>query len=174
MITRRTFLTTTAFLLILGNGQKAQAAAHKFHASFTTIEFNPEHNLLEISLRVFSDDLENALSRQARRRIELDRTPDAADLAGAYVQERFKLRRSDGTPVRMAWVGMEQRVDMTWLYIEAPAPHGFAGLEALVTVFFELFRDQKNNVSCKGAQGKRHDILFRSGDNAFKPLWPVA
>jgi hypothetical protein len=173
MTSRRAFLTM-ALWLASGTGLGAPAAAHKFHASFTTIEFNAETGSLEISLRVFSDDLENALSRQARRRIELDRTPDVAELASAYVRERFKLRRTDGTPVRVAWVGMEQRVDMTWIYIEAPAPAGFTGLEALVTVFFELFRDQKNNVSCTDAQGKRHDILFRPGDNTFKPLAPVS
>lgn len=172
MISRRAFLTT-ALLLAGEPGRRTLATAHKFHASFTTIEHNPETGLLEISLRVFSDDLENALSRQARRRIELDRTPDVAELTSAYIRERFKLRRADGTPVRVVWVGMEQRVDMTWIYVEVPAPDGFTGLEALVTVFFELFRDQKNNLSCKDAQGKRHDILFRSGDNTFKPLWPT-
>ncbi len=173
LISRRVFLTIALFLAS-GIGQDALATAHKFHASFTTVEFNAETGALEISLRVFSDDLEQALSRQARRRIELNQTPEVEELVSAYVRERFKLRRRDGTPARVVWVGMEQRVDMTWIYIEAPAPGGFTDMEVLVTVFFELFRDQKNNVSCKDAQGKRHDTLFRPGDNTFKPLVPAS
>ncbi|MFQ3582493.1 MAG: DUF6702 family protein [Chloracidobacterium sp.] len=172
MTSRRAFLST-AWLLAAGVVRTA-GAAHKFHASFTTIEFNPESGSLEISLRVFSDDLENALSRKARRRIELDRAPEAAEMVSAYVRERLKLRRASGEPLRLAWVGMEQRVDMTWVYVEASAPDGPGGIEALVTVFFELFRDQKNNVSSKDERGKRHDILFRPSDSGFKPLIPAA
>ncbi len=169
MIARRVFLS--ALGLSLAGGASA-LAAHKFHASFATIEHNPAAESLEILLRVFSDDLESALSRKARRRIELDRTPDAPDLVSAYARERLKLRDANAAPLRLLWVGMEERVDMTWIYVEAPAPAGLTGVEALVTVFFELFRDQKNNVSSQDAGGKRHDILFRPGDSAFKPLLP--
>ncbi|OYT69950.1 MAG: hypothetical protein CFK52_12540 [Chloracidobacterium sp. CP2_5A] len=171
MVSRRAFLS--ALCLSAAGGRVAAAAAHKFHASFATVEHNPDAQSLEILLRVFSDDLESALSRKARRRVELDRTPDAADLVGAYARERLKLRRANGEPLRLLWVGMEQRVDMTLIYVEAPAPDGIADVEALVTVFFELFRDQKNNVSSKDAQGKRHDILFRAGESGFKPLLPT-
>lgn len=169
MLSRRAFLFTP-WAAGGAAAVAAAAAAHKFHASFTTIEYNAESRSLEILLRVFSDDLENALSRKARRRIELDRTPNVAELVGEYVRERFKLRRTPDAALRLLWVGMEQRVDMTWVYVEAPSPTGFAGVEASATIFFELFRDQKNNVSSKDERGKRHDVLFRSGENAFKPL----
>ncbi|MCS7079375.1 MAG: hypothetical protein NZ585_04895 [Chloracidobacterium sp.] len=171
MVSRRTFLSTLWLAAVAG---MSAAAVHKFHASFTTIEYNANSGSLEVLLRVFSDDLESALSRKARRRIELDRTPNIAELVGDYVRERFKLRRMTGDALRLLWVGMEQRVDMTWIYVEAPAPAGLTDVEALVTIFFELFRDQKNNVSSKDHRGKRHDILFRPGENIFKPLIPLS
>ncbi len=165
MLSRRMFL----FALWSASGTRA-AVAHKFHASFTTIEYNADTQSLEILLRTFSDDLESALSRKARRRIELDRIPHSAELVSGYVREHFKLRHTTGGDLRLLWVGMEQRVDMTWIYVEAPTPTGLSGVEALVTIFYELFHDQKNNVSVKDERGKRHDILFRPGASAFKPL----
>src|SRR5262245_60720455 len=46
--------------------------AHKIHVSVTNLEFNKPRQTVEIVIRVFTDDLENALGRRAKRVVKID------------------------------------------------------------------------------------------------------
>src|SRR5688572_11637098 len=46
--------------------------SHKIHVSVTNLEFSQRRQMVEIVIRVFSDDLENALSRRAERAVKID------------------------------------------------------------------------------------------------------
>jgi len=103
------------------------AAAHKYYASLARAEYNEETKAVEFALRVFADDFELALSRRSGRKVHLDRTKEAADLALAYLRETFEVGGRDGRRVELKWVGMETQGDVAWLYFEAPLPEGPAG-----------------------------------------------
>src|SRR5262249_55588559 len=45
---------------------------HKVHLSVTNLEFNQPRQTVEIVIRVFIDDLENALSRSGSRTVKID------------------------------------------------------------------------------------------------------
>ena len=91
----------TLYILIVllvaacGFALPARTYAHKFHASFARVNYNNQAQSLEITLRLFADDLENILSRRAGRQIRLDKTPGAGQLTLAYLQDSFELRGRD-------------------------------------------------------------------------------
>jgi hypothetical protein len=145
----------------------ASAAAHKFHFSFTQIEYNAQEKTAAITLRVFADDLENALSQRSGKAVKLDHK-DAAALAAAYVRDTVELKGRDGRIKKLMWIGMETKVDVALLYVEAKLPEGMTGLQLRQRVFFELFDDQVNQVSLKAADRKA-SLEFKSGEG-FKTL----
>ncbi len=139
------------------------AGAHKFYTSLARVEYNAGEKSVEITLRVFADDLELALKRRAGRRVSLERTKDADRLVLEYLRETFEIKNSDGRTKALKWVGMELRAGVAWLYVEAEMPEGLAGARVRDQVLFELFPEQVNTVSVR-YPGARGDLVFTRGD----------
>jgi hypothetical protein len=139
------------------------AAAHKFHASLAEVELNGETGRLEISMRLFADDLERALERRAGKRVRLDATREVGPVVLEYLRDSFVVRDAEGDAVELAWVGMEARVDEVWVFVEAAAPRGVQGARIADRVFFELFSDQVNTVNVKSGAA-RTSLVFTPGD----------
>jgi len=139
------------------------AAAHKYYTSLAQVEYNVEEKTVEVTLRVFADDLELALTRRAGREVSLDRTKDADRLVLAYLRDTFEIKNREGEAKALKWVGMELRAGVAWLYVEAEMPEGLAGARLRDHILFELFAEQVNTVSVRYA-GKRADLVFVPGD----------
>ena len=139
-------------------------AAHKFYASLARVEYNEESKTVEVAMRVFADDLELALTRRSGRKVYLDKTKDAAELALAYLRETFEVSGRDGRKVELKWVGMETQADVAWLYFEASLPEGLAGASLRDRVLIELFRTQVNIINLKYG-GRKLDLVFKRGDD---------
>jgi hypothetical protein len=146
------------------------ANRHKFHVSVAVLEFNPKTQAVEVVLRVYADDLENALSQHAKRPIKLDpaKSREAGDLVMSYLRGQFELKSAAGKPVKFAWVGLEAQADMFWLYFKGKLPGGLSGAQLKNRVFCDLFEDQVNIVNSK-LQGKQTGTMFEPKDE-FKPL----
>ena len=142
--------------------------AHKFHASFARVNYNNQEQSLEITLRLFADDLENILSRRAGRHIRIGKTTDAAPLTLAYLQDSFELRGRDGRAKKLKWIGMEPEVDTIWIYIEVKAREDIAELSVRNRILFDLFDDQLNVLHVR-YNGKAADLVFKPGD-MFKAI----
>ena len=140
-----------------------KAAAHKYYTSLAQVEYNAGDKSVEVSLRVFADDLELALTRRAGREVSLDETKDVDRLVLAYLRDTFEIRNRDGESKALKWVGMELRAGVAWLYFEAEMPEGLAGGRLRDHVLFELFAEQVNTVSVR-YQGARADLVFARGD----------
>ena len=139
------------------------AAAHKYYTSLAQVEYNAGEKSVEVTLRVFADDLELALTRRAGREVSLDRTKDADRLVLAYLRDTFEIKNREGEVKALKWVGMELRAGVAWLYVEAEMPEGLAGARLRDHVLFELFAEQVNTVSVRYA-GARADLVFVPGD----------
>ncbi len=141
------------------------AWAHKFHASLADMSYNPDSGNLEIVVRVFSLDLARGLSQSLGREIILDREKEIEELTFAYFAKRFTVGAQKDQPAQLIWVGMDTKVDTTWLYLEAPLAPGSAHLMANSRLFFELEPTQVNTVNLK-MMGRKASVIFKRGDRA--------
>lgn len=156
-----------AVLVAVSFGWPARALAHDFHASFAIIERSADASILEISVRVFADDLEDALSAREGRPVKFDVTTDIDRLISDYMTTTLELRTQDGRAKPCTWVGKEARIDSVWIYLETPA-EDLARLQVRSRVLHERFADQVNLVQVK--DGRRQTMLnFRRGDD-FKSI----
>jgi len=146
---------------------------HKVHISVTNLEFNQPKQTVEIVIRVFTDDLENALSRSGSRTVKIDpasagKNRRVGDLVMAYLRSNFELKNKAGRPVTLSWNGIEGQIDMFWLYVKGRMPGGLEGAQMRNKIFCELFDDQVNIVNAK-QQGKQIGLMFESKDD-FKAI----
>ena len=152
---------------------------HKVHVSVSQLEYNQKAQSVEIVLRVYADDLENALSQHAKRQVKLDpatanKDKRVAETVMAYLRDSFQLKDKAGRAVRLNWVGMEWQTDMYWLYVEGKMPavpansNALEGAQLKNKVFNELFDDQVNIVNAK-IQNKQFGLMFESKDG-FKTI----
>lgn len=168
----RAFIVALLLLFLSAAAPPSSAAAHTFHTSLMSIEYNNQEQLVEISLQVFSHDLENILTRRNGRKVRLDKTPNATALILAYLQDTVNLKNGAGETKSLVWVGMESKADRVWLYFETKMPEGLSGAQLRNRIFFDLLDDQINLVHLKDAD-KKSDLVFKPGDT-FKPLFETA
>jgi hypothetical protein len=129
--------------------------AHKFYLSNTSIEFNAETRAIEITSKIFTDDLEHAIEAQCYRYNSLyPQTPEVYELVKKYIGEKLSLQVA-GRNVILNFIGYSVDNDMTTLFIEG---NYFDPNQVIVnnTILLELYADQQNIVEVRwNGQSKR-------------------
>ncbi len=136
------------------------APPHEFHSSLAEIHYNTASKSLEVSLRVFSDDLSEALTKENKRTVRLDESAAVDPLIKQYLIKHFALLDSKNSQKPLIWVGKEITVDVVWLYFEIPLAEDMNGLKVQNSVLFELFEDQVNIVNVNYKNQKK-TYLFK-------------
>ncbi len=138
---------------------------HPVHVSVTDMVYDEQEQELEITMRLFLDDLELSV-RNACREPELDilnpgkgRTSTA--LISDYVLSRFSLT-IDGKPAILWFLGVEQEADVIVCYIQAPEVKRWRTIEAVNRVILETYDDQSNLVHLTVGGKIRSHRLTRS------------
>ncbi len=132
---------------------------HEFHASVTQMQYNPAERAFEISIRVFTDDLERGLSAASGTKISLEKGKQDA-LMEKYVRSHFGYINAQKQPKPVRYVGYETEADAQWIYLEMPYSEPFSGGTMRQTILTELFDDQVNMVNIK-YQNQKKTFVFR-------------
>lgn len=142
--------TPILMLLLLASILQTHARpneAHKFYLSLSLVEFNPETKMLEVSLQVFTHDLERCVGRQFRENLQLaepNEHPQSDSLIMEYLKDKLQFY-CNKEPQPYQWVGKEVIVDDTWLYFEIPFDCASAEeLKITNRIFLEVFDKQLN------------------------------
>lgn len=164
------FLALGAFLLTL----VTTAWAHAYHASIMEARLNPKTQQLEIALKVFTDDLETALSSGQPRRLSLSDMPSAqlTPLLAGYVRRTVVIGTKPGEGLPISYVGQQVEKDAHWLYfsVKMPAGRPLHGFTLRHRLLMEQFADQMNIVNLE-AGGKKQSALFREGAEEQQLSW---
>lgn len=121
---------------------------HKFYVSLTEIRYNVQSERLELSMRIFPDDLDQALLERNGIQSQLatdDEHDDADSLMKAYLLERFSLQ-ADGVEIAFSYLGKESESDAIWCYFESGPLVTPQELLIRHEILTEIFPDQVNIV----------------------------
>lgn len=94
---------------------------HKYYFSLSEIKADTRKENVEISCKLFTDDIEDALLKIDHKAVDLERSEKnetVQQLVSAYFYERFKIS-INGVPLKLDFVGFETENDVTWFYLEA-------------------------------------------------------
>lgn len=141
-------------------------ARHTYHSSILELRLNPQQQQVELALKVFTDDLENALSKGRPQHLSLQ-DPRAQALADNYLREHLALAlpaagRQPRLPLTLQFVGMQAEKDAYWLYAKAKLPRATTAIWLRNAVLLDLFSDQMNIVNAESGPLKVSE-LYRAG-----------
>jgi len=147
-------------LLIIGLGSWT---LHKFYVSLTEVRFNPSSGRIEISIRIFPDDLDRALLEKhgifTQLATELE-APEADSLLMEYLLDHFSLE-VNGRSIELDYLGKETEADAIWCYLESEMvsePLTYLVQSTILTLSFE---DQVNIVQVYQEKWNRGLMLNR-------------
>jgi hypothetical protein len=141
------------------------ASAHRYHTSLTRIDYDADEKLAQITMRVFTTDIEDALTKKngGKQQIHLDKTPKVDEMILSYLADRFVLKNKGGETKKLRWVGLQTENDVTLLFVETPMPEGFEGATLENSILSDQFDDQVNLVTTRFG-GAKTDLVFRTND----------
>ncbi len=143
---------------------------HPFFVSVTEIKQNPTNHSLEISCRMFSDDLEKALEKQYRTQLDIIKPKDKAlanKLINDYVKKHLVIR-ADGKTLNLAYIGYEIQEDGTWSYFEVKGVDRIKQFNVHDDLLYELHPEQINMMHVTiGGERKSTKVNNPDADAAF-------
>jgi hypothetical protein len=165
----RTRLNILLLVVLLAAGAAllaglAPSRAHPFHVSLCQIDHNPDARSLEITFKLFTDDLEQALEAQGAGRLHLG-TEQESEEADRYISrylERAVQVEVNGKPAAWRFLGKEVELDATWCYAEAPEVSAVKTVSVTDTILLDLFEDQANLVHVKANKQQKSLLLNRA------------
>lgn len=143
-------LNWLVILLFYSTSIPLEIGEHDLHLSKTEIEYNAENESVEIIMHLFIDDVEDAISRYDTTKLNLCTSQEiieADQFIDDYIQKNFKIT-SNGIPLKWNFIGKETSEDLfaIWCYLEIEHAELSNDLIVEVTLFNELYEDQKNVV----------------------------
>ena len=144
-------------------------SVHEFHLSLTEIRHNSESKSLEVSIKLFTDDLLVALEQAGAPKMELgteNEPPEANELIESYLKAHFKLT-VNGKPTDFNYLGKEAELDATWCFLEVNDVKKVQTIEVQNTVLLEAFDDQTNMINLN-INGRKKSGLARKGSTKLK------
>ena len=119
---------------------------HPLHLSSMELNYTTKGGTIEISCRLFTDDLEDALSKQFKVPTDLSapaKHKAMDELLKKYMVMHFKLK-ANGKPLAFNYLGFEKDREAVLVYLESVPVKGLKKLETYNTLMYDLFDDQTN------------------------------
>lgn len=134
---------------------------HPFYISVCNIDHNADTRALEITFKIFTDDLEQALEAQGTGRLNLggeNESEDAEKYIGRYLALHFEII-ADGQLLQGEFLGRETELDVTWCYVEITDVPSLKTITVTNTLLVEEFEGQTNMVHIKVGDQKKSLLL---------------
>lgn len=137
--------------------------AHDYFVSVTQMQYNPAEKILEVSIRLFTDDFEKALSvENGNTRIRLTNNDQNNAIVEKYIRKHFILTDNKRQFRNCNYIGKENEADATWIYLEIPHQGNLSGFSLKNDLLLSAFADQVNIVNVKLTPEKK-TYLFKKG-----------
>lgn len=157
-------ITRLTFLLLIFWLSSSFAPIHQYHVSVTQMKYDKPSKSFEISIRVFTDDLEKGLSEDNNKRIFTIKNNDQNNpFVEHYVRKYFALT-STSKKAEIQYVGKEEEADATWIYLEIPFSDNPDGWKLQNSILMETFDDQVNMMNLKLPSGPK-TFLYKKGQS---------
>ncbi|MEM9339120.1 MAG: DUF6702 family protein [Bacteroidota bacterium] len=140
---------------------------HAFHVSVTDIEYKEEKKSLQISSRIFLDDLEETL-RATTDNKSLDITSEKDwDFVNKnlreYALKNIKLHGDKGL-MDLNYIGAEIDSDVMWVYLEVEKVKKLKSIKVVNRMLMDAYEDQENIVHVRAHGKVKSARLFNGGD----------
>ncbi|UTW60915.1 hypothetical protein KFE98_12875 [bacterium SCSIO 12741] len=110
--------------------------AHPLHFSITSVDYSDDSKSLQISAKLFSDDLLDALKKDGHKEVNEEALLD-------YFSKNFQVKLNEKDSP-WAFIGFETEEDVTFVYLEIASKKPPKSISIMNTLILNLFEDQTN------------------------------
>lgn len=139
------------------------AAAHRFYVAIYKIDFVPQKKRIEITTRIFLDDLNDAVSKANRKTMYIGtekETPEDLLLLKKYLSQHFRLS-VNGKPKDYLYLSSEVENNVLICYLSIKEVPKVNTLEVENSLITELHPEQQNIIQFNN-NGKKQNLLLSS------------
>lgn len=147
-------------MIILNILSSLLLSLHPFHVSVMSVHHSAEENTLQITLKLFADDLEEAMNQEGFRQegqayIDVLNPNDQQQLntyVEQYIQQKLNMQ-VNGQKVQPTFLGQEMEDMAMWCYLEVRDVEKINSVRVRSSIMTEVFDDQINivHVNYQGA-----------------------
>lgn len=143
---------------------------HEFHLSNTEVRYNVDEEALQITTRIFIDDLEESLGKQGHKGLYLctEQEPEHAEtLLEEYLIDNIQIT-VDEEIQSFTYLGKEISDDLiaVWCYMEILNITPKSEISVSNNVLLKDFSDQKNIVKIQVDNGQKKMFILENGKNS--------
>jgi|SRR6476646_5574939 len=139
---------------------------HPFYVSVTEINHNAKNKTLEISSKIFFDDLERQIENENHVQIDIIKPTDKPKvdlLIAKYIKQHLQIK-VDGKVFPMNYLGYEIQEDAAWCYLEIPKVNKVKTIEINNNVLYSLHKEQINMMNVV-VDGQRQSTKLDAPDS---------
>ena len=142
---------------------------HKFYVGVFQIDYFKEKKAVQITARLFIDDLEKALNKKHNKHFYLttkDEISDANVYITSYLKENLKIKINNKVQVPQ-FLTKEQEDNIVICYLKIPFKDNIKDLEITNTVLTDIYKEQQNLVHLNLNSNKK-TLLFTNTETNQK------
>jgi hypothetical protein len=137
---------------------------HKYYVSVTEINIIESSGTIQISSRLFIDDLELALQNiYADESITLSNADSETvrNMMETYVKSHFKIT-ANKEQIKLNYLGREYEDDVVYIYMEAEVLYEISSIKISNSILFETYKEQEHIIKTKTEKKSKSFILNKS------------
>ena len=143
---------------------------HPFFVSVIDIKHNAKDKNVEMSIRVFTDDLEATIKKNIHTNIDLSTgttKPEVNKLVANYIQSKLQLIIND-KPQTIKYVGYEIQKESVWIYVEINDIPAIKKMNINCNLLYDYQTKQSNifNVKANGTE-KNYKLDYPNSNVEF-------
>ncbi|WP_297867816.1 DUF6702 family protein [uncultured Flavobacterium sp.] len=147
-------------------------AWHKFYVSVTQIDFVPNKKRVEITSRIFIDDLEKALEKKFKKKFYLTSTKEIENseiLIQEYLKEKIKISINKKAQ-NIEYLAREVEGDVLIFYTKIAISKKINTFEIYNSLLTDLYKEQQNIVHLN-INGNKNSFLFTNSETNQKIVY---
>lgn len=145
---------------------------HPFYLSLTDIYFKPEYKIVEVGVRVFADDFEEALKKLTGIEGQINGSKDSLKYIKVfewYFQGRLQISVNDKN-IPLEVLGYEMEDEAVWIYLEGILNEEVKKVDINNSILYDFIDRQSNMVHCWN-KGVRKSFKLNYPDRKYSLVY---
>ncbi|MFT6997010.1 MAG: hypothetical protein ACJAQ4_000755 [Cryomorphaceae bacterium] len=133
---------------------------HPFHVGLIEIEYNPITETYQVSMKLFTDDLEKGLEKFSGLSLDItdsSYTEVSDSLMSVYIDQNFEIRSED--KINLEFIGSEREYDVTWIYLESDKINPQNVCQVTNEILLSVYSDQTHIVHFSLGEEIQSDLI---------------
>lgn len=118
--------------------------AHPLHFSMTNVEYDEEKKGFNISMKLFTDDFQNALIHKFGENISVTNFDEITNYINDYVNAGFKVLINEEKVSKLAYISYKKHEDAVWINFFLKVDTKIKKVEIENKILMELYENQSN------------------------------